>query len=327
MLTVEERPGPGGDEELGYVLRSPASLFYANPRFIGLVARHLEARAGWLVARRHGRLAGLLPFVAKTGPLGEVRNSLAYYGSHGGVIQAAPDEEAKLALVRAFYSAPACSATIVANPLEADDEFYRLHSGYTDRDERISQVSHLPTARLQDPRPRNLRHARKLGVQVEETRSLDFLVVWHEENLRALGGRPKARTFFEAVERELEPGDWRVFQARWEGRPVAALLLFYFNRTVEYYTPVLVPEHRSTQALSLVIWEAMEEARSAGYELWNWGGTWLSQRGVYDFKRRWGARESRYGYYTKVSDESLRKRAPEYLLEHYRGLYVIPFHA
>lgn len=325
MLTVEERPGPGGEEELRYVLRSPASLFYANPRFVALVARQLDARASWLTARRGERLVGLLPFLTKPGPLGDVRNSLAYYGSNGGVIQAEPDQEAWLALVRAFYAASACSATLIANPLQGDDEFYERHSGYTDRDERISQISHLPTMQLQDPRPRNLRHARRLGVEVQETRALDFLVEWHEENLRALGGKPKSRSFFQAVQAELEPGDWRVFEGRWEGRPVAALLVFYFNRTVEYYTPVLIPEHRSTQALSLVIWEAMQEALSRGYEYWNWGGTWLSQRGVYDFKRKWGAREARYGYYTKVSDDTVRNRPREYLLSHYPGFFVVPF--
>ena len=111
------------------------------------------------------------------------------------------------------------------------------------------------------------------------------------------------------------------------GEPVAALLLFYFNQTVEYFTPAIVKAHRSTQALPLTIFVAMKDAIRAGYRNWNWGGTWLSQDGVYDFKKRWGTNEYPYFYYTRLFRSDIMRRSKTELLEHYPGFFVLPFAA
>ena len=75
-----------------------------------------------------------------------------------------------------------------------------------------------------------------------------------------------------------------------DDQPIAALLVFYFNGTAEYFTPVIKSEHRNTQALALVIYEAMKDAVSQkGCKNWNWGGTWLNQGG-YTILRRDGGR-------------------------------------
>ena len=111
-----------------------------------------------------------------------------------------------------------------------------------------------------------------------------------------------------------------------EGEPVSGLLLFYYNGTVEYFTPVIKPEHRNTQALALVIYEAMADAISNKQcNNWNWGGTWLSQGGVYDFKKRWGTTDYPYYYYTKVFNDGVRSSSKEDLLKDYQGFFVLPF--
>ena len=104
------------------------------------------------------------------------------------------------------------------------------------------------------------------------------------------------------------------------------MLIFYFNGTVEYFTPVIRPEFRHTQALALVIYEAMKDAvQEKACKLWNWGGTWLSQGGVYDFKKRWGTEDYPYYYYTKVFNQELLKVNSKDLLDEYAGFYVLPF--
>jgi len=125
----------------------------------------------------------------------------------------------------------------------------------------------------------------------------------------------------------MNTSDWAIFTAILRGQPVAALLVFYFNRTVEYFTPVVVETYRQTQALSLVIYKAMQEAMAEGFSNWNWGGTWLSQRGVYDFKKRWGTADYSYYYYTRILNGSIRTQTKEALLDMYPGFYVLPFSA
>src|SRR5690606_25876230 len=99
------------------------------------------------------------------------------------------------------------------------------------------------------------------------------------------------------------------------GEKIAALLLFYYNKTVEYFTPAVVEKYRNLQPTALIIYQAMLDAHKQGYSNWNWGGTWLSQGGVYDFKKKWGTTEYRYFYYTNVIDETLYTSTKEYLLE------------
>ena len=91
------------------------------------------------------------------------------------------------------------------------------------------------------------------------------------------------------------------------------------------YTPVIVEEHREKQPLSLLIFEAMKDASKEGYKLWNWGGTWLTQDGVYRFKSRWGTKDINYYYYTKINSERIYHCSKEELLNEYNDVFVIPF--
>lgn len=108
---------------------------------------------------------------------------------------------------------------------------------------------------------------------------------------------------------------------------IAALLVFYYNRTAEYYMPVISAEHRPLQPLSLILEVALLEAQGRGCRWWNWGGTWQSQEGVYRFKNKWGATVGTYRYYTQLNHEPLLKWSSGRILEAFPGFYVVPFSA
>lgn len=325
---------------LAFLNGCPNSLIYASPRFMSLVSRHLVAQGGWLEAVRDGAIVGVLPFMWRDGYLGPVYNSLAYYGSNGAVIQQSKDDEAKAVLLDAFFEmaakAGSASATVITNPLEEDADFYRLHAHHDFLDERIGQITHFipgidPEGLLKsfdDPRPRNIRRAMRDGIVVErrqDSQAMSFLYDTHVKNMQAIGGIAKRSSFFSLVRDTMSPDDWSIYLAKKGDEAVAALLLFNFNRTVEYFTPVVLEEFRNTQALSLIIYQAMQDSIRRGYINWNWGGTWLSQGGVYDFKKRWGTTEYPYYYFTRVFRADVRMQSKDALLKHYEGFYVLPF--
>jgi len=341
-MQIERIDGCGDDELKDYVLSNPRSLLYSSPDYLRLISEHLNAEAGWLVARNASEIQGVLPFAKRNGPLGPVFNSFAYYGSNGAVVQREVDEEAKTALILAFYAdaneSGACSATIINNPLEQDGEFYAANAPHDYLDERIGQITHFPESKEGDdlfamfsnPRPRNIRKAIKEGIEVyasNDESSLEFLYKVHCENMQSIGGLEKSWDFFAKVKTHMPEDTWSVHVATLQNQPIAALLLFYFNQTVEYFTPVILAEHRGIQALALVIFEAMKDAMLRGYPHWNWGGTWLSQGGVYDFKKRWGTTEYPYYYYTKVFNQDILSQPKASLVNDYLGFYVVPFHA
>lgn len=334
-------------ERLDAFLRGRSdTLFYASGAFRGFLRALLGATdhsLGWISDT--GELAAALPaLVSAPGAWGPVLNSLPYYGSNGGVIGAEHDPVARSALLAEFLGAAAtrgcASATLISSPFDPPEALELYSSAFRPDavDERIGQVTMLPDTEdaLEQLLSRGfhlmVRRAvakgRRLGLEIRQPDAdgLEFLRGVHEENMAAIGGLAKSRAFFESVPRAFAAGrEYRVYAALVKGEPVAALLLFYFNRTVEYYTPAIRAEFRSLQPLSLIIFEAMRDAVRAGFSRWNWGGTWRTQQGVYDFKRRWAAVDLPYRYFVKILEPRLRSARKDELLAAYPGFYVLPF--
>jgi hypothetical protein len=172
-----------------------------------------------------------------------------------------------------------------------------------------------------------IRKAQKCGIEVTVSNSeIEFLRATHRENIAALGGPPKPDAFFDLLPRRfVADRDYRIYVARREGTPVAALLLFYFSRTVEYYMPVIRKEFRELQPMSLLVYGAMSDASRQGYWWWNWGGTWHNQDGVYRFKSRWGTVDREYTYYVQLNRPEIAGYDRQSILDAYPYFYVLPF--
>ncbi|HEX6025625.1 MAG TPA: GNAT family N-acetyltransferase, partial [Solirubrobacter sp.] len=288
----------------------------------------------YLVATDDGDVRGVLPLMWTGDDDARVYNSLPFYGSHGSVLAADPQAEA--ALIAAYderaTAGETLAATMVANPF-ADRQPPEPAHNLTD--ERISLVTELPgdeealLALIEPSARRNVRKAQRSGiVATTDAARLPAVAEIHRDNIQALGGRAKELSFFEAVPEHFEAGhDFDVYVALLDDEVVAGLLVFFFNGTVEYFTPAVHHDHRSRQPLALLLVAAMTAAAQRGYRRWNWGGTWTSQDGVYRFKRKWGAREGRYRYFVQINDESLLDATAPELRERYGDFYVVPFSA
>ena len=146
--------------------------------------------------------------------------------------------------------------------------------------------------------------------------------------MAAIGGLAKEDAFFKVFPKIFEAAkDYNIYVASKHNKRVAALLVFYYKGTVEYFTPVIDHEYRSDQPLALIIYQAMLDASQNNAEWWNWGGTWLSQEGVYKFKKKWGAEDKPYYYFTVCKNESFKTLTKQDLLESYKSFFTIPFGA
>ncbi len=321
-----------------FLLARPETLLYQSWRYQNMLVGLLGCRQQSLMALDDsGSPLAVLPLMAMDGPLGTIFNSLPFYGSNGGLV--GEDPRARSELIVAYnrlVQAPGVAAsTVVESPLvqQRTDEF--VHHFI---DERIGQITPLPheanfEAALMDSfhyKTRNMvRKAAKLGVEVAiDNGAMSFLVKVHEENMQEIGGVAKPRRFFSTLSTYFRPGeDYRIYVANLAGEQVAAVLVFYYNRTAEYFTPVVRKEHRESQALSAVIFRAMSDASQRGLAFWNWGGTWLTQDGVYRFKSRWGTQDLRYRYLTSVQNPVVLKASRAELLAAYPYFFTVPFAA
>lgn len=324
-----------------FILGFEKTLLYASLKYRNLLKEYTHSEDEYLVAiEDDGMIRGVLPLFKKYAEgHGWVYNSLPFYGSNGAVIAADEDEEVRQLLVNKYLemlnAESVVAGTIITSPLEANHTFYDDVIKPTFKDSRIGQVTFLPETSEQvmdvihSKTRNNIRKGIRSEVQVtweDGLDYLDFLFDTHKENMMKIGGLYKPREFFDTVTRIFEYGtDYRIYVAKVGGIPVAALLNFYFNKTAEYFTPVTVDQYREYQPTSVILYTAMQDAVSNGYKWWNWGGTWLSQGGVYDFKKKWGTTDLPYYYYTTIKDDSLVKTSKEILLREYPYFFVLPF--
>jgi hypothetical protein len=321
----------------------PGGLLYYGLAYRDLLVEHLGCSHRYLVAVGAGEIRGVLPVMWREDHGRRIYNSLPYFGSHGWILST--DGQAERALSSAWQDlaeAPTTvSATVISNPM--------LEAGSIPRhnfsDERINQTTALPEGvgehgrspeedvlALTEPSARrNVRKALRMGVSLEAGAAgiegrLEVLCRIHRDNMRTLGAVAKSREFFEAVPKHFRPvEDFDVYVGCVDGQPAAALLVFYYARTAEYFTPAVEHSHRSDQPLAAVLLRAMTDASKRGLRRWNWGGTGLTQEGVYRFKRKWGAIGSRYRYLVQLNDESILDRSVDELTDSFEHFYVVPF--
>lgn len=334
---------PGGECEA--LLHSiDDGLVYGSLAFLQFLEHALPGtQLHYLMLRRQDRLLGYLPLALHHGDDGrKVVNALPFFGSHGGpwVAPGVSREPVQRALLGAALDwadgLGAAAVTFVENPLMPIEADALTGLGLNVVDERIGQVSWLPPAgaaaeaamfTAMHVKTRNaVRKGLAQGLQMH-TRTDEDALAWlqatHEVSIRALGGTPKSMTVMRALMAAFPPGKGSLlYVGSIDGRLAAALLLLVHGDTVEYFTPAVAPEHRDRQLLSALIVHAMRERINRGTRLWNWGGTWLGQSGVYRFKHRWGARDLRYRYFNRIRDASLRHESPLKLAASHPFFYV-----
>jgi len=328
-----------------FLNRNKLFLWYVSLEYKLLLEKYLRSESKyWLVYNKNQIIACLPTFLSENDKFGTILNSLPFYGSNGSFLldfelsieNKFTAMELLLNELQIFSEKEKISAiTLITNPLDKESNlFLNSNFKYDFQDYRIGQVTPLLRdvdsliSIFENPRPRNIRKAIKLGVKISTSKSeedFDFLFNTHHDNMLTIGGQLKPKRFFEYVQKYISANNYKLYIATLNGEKIAALLLFYFNDTVEYFTPATVTEFRNTQSSSLMIYLAMQDAADLGFSNWNWGGTWETQKGVYDFKKKWGAENKKYFYFTKIYNQDLLNKSSDELLKNYPNFYTLPF--
>lgn len=328
----------GGAEVLSIISEvfhaSGSPLLHAGQTYIRFLLACLpRAQLHCLIATDGSKPIGYLPLISQTATDGRVVvNSLPFFGSHGGpVVRADAIETTEIAgaLLRSAMelaeSLKAVSVTVVENPFLPIDLTTAACCGLSVVDDRIGQLTPLPTKRDAPPSAlidlfhAKTRNAIRKGQRLAQTfeRRIDpiacnWLLREHERSIVRLGGVPKSQVVFESLFEMFPLGeDSRLYTGSIGGQLASGLLLLKSGTTIEYFTPVVADEYKNQQALSALVFYAMSDALREGFALWNWGGTWRTQQGVYRFKSRFGAVDYPYRYFHRLFDKSLLNEDPQ----------------
>ncbi|MDN5076922.1 peptidoglycan bridge formation glycyltransferase FemA/FemB family protein [Aliarcobacter butzleri] len=318
-----------------FIKKFEGGLFFYSIKYKNFLEELLECESSYYIVVDDNEILAVYPMMLKKGKLGIVYNSLPFYGSHGGILSTS--HNATNMLIKKINEISTLNDTAsnmyVSNLFENNSNKDFI---YNIEDSRIGQITPIEfneniEENLMESfhyKTRNMiRKAQKSDIRVHiDNNAFDFLEIIHKENMESIGGKPKSSKFFELIKKYFESNlDYDIYVANKDGIYISAMLVFYYNNVVEYFTPVVKVEYRSFQPLSLLIFQAMVDNSNKKFKWWNWGGTWLSQDGVYRFKSRFGAIDKEYKYFIKVNNQDIYNSTKEKLLSEYENFYTIPF--
>ena len=142
---------------------------------------------------------------------------------------------------------------------------------------------------------RAIRKARKDGVQVELSRSLEALKAYyalHCLTRQRQGLPPQPFRFFESLHRHvLSANLGQVSLARCGGKAIAGAVFFHFGRQTIYKYAASDMAFQSARGANLVLWEAIRWYASQGSWQLDLGRTERANDGLRRFKLGWGTEE------------------------------------
>jgi hypothetical protein len=110
---------------------------------------------------------------------------------------------------------------------------------------------------------------------------------------RRVGRPPQPYKFFKAIWDELHPpGLCELVFARKDGKPLAGLILLKYKKRVSAEWAASDDTFKQISPNQFLFWAAIKDAKQNGFEVFDFGRTSISNKGLMDFKNRWGTAAS-----------------------------------
>lgn len=153
---------------------------------------------------------------------------------------------------------------------------------------------------------RSVKKAIKCGVAINLGRSerdLENYYVLHALTRKRQGFPIQPYEYFKNMWEIMSPlGFVDLLLAVYDKKIVAGLVLFKFKETVSFEHGASIPKYHFARPNHLLLWKAIEIACSQGYRYFDFGKTPPENKGLLNFKRRWGAQihDIPYFYYPRI---------------------------
>lgn len=273
-----------------YVRASPEATLCHAFRWHDVIAGAYGHRPFYLLARRNGRTAGILPlFLVKSCLFGKSLVSMPFL-DYGGIC--ADDERIRGLLVE---SALRIMRGEGADILEVRQRELRFSGSVDLRVSKVTMILDLSSGaeslwRSLSAKVRNqVRKAEKSGLKVSIGGGdlLDEFYPVFAVNMRDLGSPVHDRRFFRELFGRFED-QARLFIVRDNGRPVGGLVSIQFKDTLHVPWASSLREYFPKCPNNLLYWEAIQHACAEGFRRFDFGRSSIGS-GTYNFKRQWGA--------------------------------------
>ena len=291
-------------------------LFYYSLEFRELLIRTLNCSAIYLTALDlSGNPIGILPLCYKRSSLGVVYNSLPFFGPNGGILTSDHSrsslihrmilEYLQLEILKSDFV-----SCVIYQPLfssNSEDYLLALKPDYVESRETL--VTNLLSELTFNKKLNwDIRKANSFGFQItskySESDWYQFIEMLEEsETERGIPNKPKR--FYEELNLLLSSRSdlAKIYLVKLEQEVISGLIVLLSPNVVSYYSPAVKSKYRSTQALTGLIFHAMQDQKKQGREIWNWERSPDINTGVYNFKKKWGSISFPYSLYVKLNPD------------------------
>ena len=143
--------------------------------------------------------------------------------------------------------------------------------------------------------------SKSIGVQVSSTNNVEDLKEFYEINAltkRDLGVPCHPWKFFKNMF-ELLDKYVTLYVAKYDNEIIAGGIIESFKDSVLYGYGAAHPDYLKFHPYNAFIWKSIEDACVNGYAYFDFGRTSYDNKGLIDFKKRWGTTEKKlyYSYY------------------------------
>lgn len=222
-------------------------------------------------------------------------------------------------VVAAMLNEARQSANVTSLELRADLEGTRCfrESGFVRHTLRLEDGFDEVARRFSPSVQRSIARAQRERLSLRWAESLDDVdhvyFQLHLETRRRHGVPIQPRRWFRLLWRDiLEPGHGFALLAYKDGMPIAGAVFLAENRTVVYKYGASKPEFWKLGPNHLLLLEAIRWSCENGYDVFDFGRSDQQNRGLREFKTRWGAEEVQLAY-TTISEQVPRvsRRLPQ----------------
>jgi hypothetical protein len=340
-IHVEQLSSRNEDELISFLntlgRTTPSILGYHYPFYRDMLVEIGVGQPVYLGARLNGRLVGLLPAFARRSAAGVVCSSLPYFGPNAGVLYSDKEARAEIhtALLQALLSraeqdkALSCS---IYTPLLFDEfDLYDVVMPQAIVVDKFTQYLDLETATWSKKINYDLRKAERLGVEISKEvtpeRVETFYTIYQQNCYdHGIPLKPKKCVEF-LVDEGILGKHTDIYFAFHRDEMIGGLLIIWSSLTASYYVPCGLASARTLQPGTLLIEQAVQDARARGIRIWNWESSPSRDSGVYRFKKKWGAIEGNYRIYVQTFQprEIFQQLGRDGILRHFPYYFVYPF--
>lgn len=260
-----------------------------------------------------GKPVGVLPLCFKKTSLGIVYNSLPFFGPNAGILTSDRDNSSKIHRVILDYLQLEILkddfiSCVIYQPLfslNSEDYLIGLKPDYIESRETL--ITNLLSELKFDKKLNwDIKKANKVGFEIKSKYSeadwFQFIEIL--EGCEIERGIPnKPRKFYDELNVLLssESRSAKIYLAKLEQEVISGLIVLLSPNVVSYYSPAIKNEYRATQALTGLIFHAMQDQKNQGREIWNWERSPDINAGVYNFKKKWDSISVPYSLYVKFN--------------------------